>query len=336
MKKSSFVLNVLMAALIVVGSAGLGHAGDLVTSGFVDITLPLTNEVADGTCGSPATPGGTTTNCTELQFGATMEVDFEKKQGPVTVRVDLDFPVTAGVGTGNNLLGAIITEQMRFDLAIPGGEGLNLNLTTGVFNSPIGFEAQDAPDLLQTTNGQLFALVPSNLAGLRLSGGNDMVSGSLIFVNDWNNTLPQVTAGFGEENSVGITLAVNPMPIVGLSFGYLSSAGLPTEDLINVIVSGTVMPSADLDLLYAVEFVSDEINDGLGITLNATHGKHGATIRYDMVETTGSAAEPTTLTVALLCQAADNLGVVVEWKSSDPDTAASATDALGLEFVATF
>jgi len=340
MKKGSFVLNVLMAALIVVGSAGLGRADDLVVSGFVNITLPFTNEVADATCGSPAATGDGSTNCTELQFSVNTEIDFEKKQGPLTVRVDLDF-----LGTGNNISPTIHPEQMRFDLALPVGKELGLTLTAGVFNSPIGFESQDSPDKLQTTNGQLFALVPSNLSGLQVSGGTDMISGSLIFVNDWrnsitspgapNNVFPQsTTPTFDEENSFGATLNVNPMPIVGLSVGYLDSAGLPNEGIINVVVSGTVMPSSDMKLLYAVELVKDENNDGLGVTLNATHGKHGATLRYDQVD--NGVTEPTTLTVALSCQHADNIGVVLEWKSTDLDTAASATDAIGLQLVATF
>lgn len=331
MKKSSFVLNILMAGLIVVGSAGISRADGLVISGFVDVTLDIVNEHNDNKCSNPAGIAATT-NCSELQFNAAAELDFERKQGPVTVRVDVDLPVG---GASNNIAG-VMTEQARFDLAVPGGESLNLNLTGGIFNSPIGFESQDKPDMLQDTNGQLFDLVPSNIAGLHLSGGNDLVQGGLIFVNDFNDPVPAVTTTVGEENSFGATLSVTPRPELGFSIGYLDSGILPNEGVIDVIVSGQVMPAPHLELLYALEFVSDEKRDGKGITLHAEHGKHAATIRYDMVETDGSAAEPTSLTIALLCQTAENLETILEWRTDDPDTTASAEDEIILAFVATF
>ncbi|MFQ5598217.1 MAG: hypothetical protein ACE5GK_09225, partial [Nitrospiria bacterium] len=108
--------------------------------------------------------------------------------------------------------------------------------------------------------------------------------------------------------------------------------------LIDIILSGTVMPTQEVSLLYALEYLADEVNDGLGITLHAMHGKHGLTVRYDMVETDGTAAEPTTLTVALLCKGvSDNLKTKLEWKSTDPDTPGSSTnDELGLQFVMLF
>lgn len=331
MKKGSFVLNVLMAGLIVIGSAGLGRADDLVVSGFVDITLDLVNEHNDKKCSDPA-GNAKTTNCSELQFNAAAELDFERKQGPVTVRVDVDLPVG---GASNNIAG-VMTEQARFDLAVPGGESLGLNLTAGIFNSPIGFEAQDKPDMLQDTNGQLFGLVPSNIVGLRLSGGNETIQGSVIFVNDFRDPVPAVTTTVGEENSFGLTLSVTPMPILGVTVGYLDSGILPNEGLLDVVVSGTTMPAPELELLYAVEFVSDEKRDGLGLTVNASHGHHGITVRYDMVETDGSPAEPKSLTVALLCEIAENLEAILEWRIDDPSDAEDAENEAILAFVATF
>jgi len=342
-----------MAGIMVVGASGIGRADDLKVSGYGDITLDLLDETRDNACSSP-TSATLDTNCDEFQFNTTAEVDFEKKQGPVTVRLDLDFPAVTGVGTtagGNNIVANIDMEQMRFDWMLPVGSELGLTLTGGVFNSPIGFEAQDAPDKLQVTNGQLFGLVPSNLAGLKLSGGNNMVNGGLIFANDFRNAMPNLLGGVGEEHSAGAIVSFTPMPEVGLTVGYLDSGILPTEAIINAIVSGTVMPSQDLSLLYALEYVGDEVNTGMGITLHAKHGKHGLTVRYDMVDcdpgsssglcTAGAPGspneEPTTLTLAFQCSLEENLKLNLEWKSTDPDSgSAPKTDQATLQFVALF
>ncbi len=336
MKKSMSVLSYVVAGAMVFGSAGLSHADDLKVSGFAQTQVALSDEASDKGCANPAGTAGTT-NCSELQFGASAEVDFERTQGPVTVRVDLDFN-----GTGNNIAtaatpGGLQIEQAKFDWAIPAGTDLGLTLSAGIFNSPIGFESQDAPDKLQVTNGQLFGMLPSNLAGVQLSAGTNMVNGSLIFANDWNSPDPTAAGGHGEENSFGATLAITPMPEVGLAVGWLDSGELPTEATLDVVLSGTIMPSQDLSLLYALEYIADEVNTGMGATLHATHGKHGLTVRYDKVETDNVAAEPTTLTVAVSCgMTSDNLKAVLEWKQTDPDTVASSTDAILLQFVMLF
>ncbi len=338
MKKSMSVFSLFAAGAMVLGGAGLSHADGLKVSGFAETHVALSDEAKDGLCANPAGVDNTT-NCSELQFDASAEVDFEKTAGAVTVRVDLDF----ANGRKNNIVtenepNGMQIEQAKFDWAIPAGSEFGLTFTAGIFNSPIGFEAQDSPDKLQYSNGQLFNLVPSNLAGVQISAGNDMVGGSLIFANDWNSPEPNSTgtATHGEENSFGATLAITPMPEVGLSIGYLDSAELPTEALLDIVLSGTVMPSPDLSLLYALEYVADEVNTGMGITLNAMHGKHGLTVRYDMVETDNQAAEPTTLTVAFLCSLEENLKTKLEWKQTDLDTAASSTDAVVLQFVMLF
>ena len=340
MKKSNAVLSLFAAGAMIVGGAGLSYADDLKVSGFGAIDFYVSSEANDNQC-SDTNGNPNRTNCKEMQFNVPYaEVDFEKTVGSVTVRLDLDFN-----GTGNNIA-ADDVEQMRFDWMLPVGQELGLTLTGGIFNSPVGFESQDAPDKLQVSNGQLFNMVPSNLAGIQLAAGTDMVSGSLLFTNDWRDPVPFATNAptatppvnsVGEENTLGATLAITPMPEVGLSIGYLGSGIKPNEDTLDIILSGTIMPSEDLSLLYALEYVTNEKQDGMGITLNAMHGKHGATVRYDTVETDGVTAEPTSLTVALLCSLEENLKVKLEWRDDDPDVAGiSSTDATTLQFVALF
>ncbi len=336
MKKNTSVLSLFVAGAMVFGGAGLSHADDLKVSGFGAINLSIIDEASDNpkACQDPSN-NASSTNCNELQFSVPYaEVDFEKKVGSVSVRLDLDFN-----GTSNNIGGDDV-EQMRFDWMLPVGQELGLTLTGGIFNSPVGFEAQDAPDKLQVTNGQLFDMVPSNLAGAQVSAGTSMVGGSLIFANDWrdfgNTPTAPATQSLGEENTFGATLAITPMPEVGLSVGYLDSALKPLEGLLDIVLSGTIAGSADHSLLYALEYVQNETQDGMGVTLHAKHGKHGLTLRYDKVETDGSSAEPTSLTVAFLCSLEENLKLKAEWRQDDPDTAAKKTDAATLQFVALF
>lgn len=334
MKKKSTVLSFAMVGAMVFGGGSLSYADDLKVSGFGAINLDIIDEAKDNSCSDTA---GTSnrTNCDELQFSVPYaEVDFEKKMGSVTVRLDLDFN-----GTSNNIAGDDV-EQMRFDWALPFGQEVKLNLTGGIFNSPVGFEAQDSPDKLQITNGQLFNMVPSNLAGVQVSAGMGMIGGSLIFANDWrdygNPPVTPATQALGEENTIGATLAITPMPEVGLSVGYLDSGLKPLESLLDIVLSGTISLSSDASLLYALEYVQDEKRDGMGATLHAKHGKHGLTLRYDMVEDDRSTAEPTSLTVAFLCSLEENLKLKLEWRQDDPDTAASSTDAATVQFVALF
>ncbi len=342
MKKSMSVFSLFAAGAMVLGGAGLSHADDLKVSGFGSINFDLTDEARDNKCADTnGTPGQT--NCDELQFSVPfVEVDFEKTVGSVTVRLDLDFGVG---GTKNNIAGDTV-EQMKFDWVLPVGQEVGLTLTGGIFNSPVGFEAQDSPDKLQISNGQLFGMVASNLAGLQLSAGTDMISGSLLFTDDWQSDTPYATPSatpatsttVGGENTLGATLAITPMPEVGLSIGYLGSGIKPNEDTLDIILSGTIMPSPDLSLLYALEYVMNEKQDGKGITLHAMHGKHGLTVRYDMVDNDGAGtADPTSLTVALLCSLEENLKVKLEWRDDDSDVAGvSSTDATTLQFVALF
>ncbi len=341
MRKSSYVLGLLMVGLLVVGGAGKSFADDVKISGFGEVQLTLSDDVRDD---KGTDSDGKSANDTELKFGVNAEVDIEKTVGSVTVRLDVDLPNRKGITADGDHI-----EQMRFDWA-PEGAPAGLTLTGGFFNSPIGLESQDAPDLVTVTNGQIFSLVPSNLAGLQLSGNQGPISGSLLFVNDTN--------GGAEDNGFGVTLGFAPMPIANISVGYLSSeadedttaAGAPAiagnGDIIDVIVSGE-MPTGEINLSYALEYMTDDFNDAFGITLHAQHGHHGATVRYDSVDIDTNRVgvtkdtTPTTVTVAVSQEIESNLKAQLEWKLTDLDGGVAAgvddsTSAVLLQFIATF
>lgn len=353
MKKSMSVLSLFAAGLMVLGGAGLSHAGDLKISGFADILYFVTNEAFDVAGGK---------NALEQQFVARAEVDFEKEEGPVTFRLDLDFPGSTSGGIGGNLAGSHIVvggglagahtfgdtiEQAKFDWVIPSAPA-NLTLTGGIFNTPIGYELQDATDRTLITFGQLFVLLPINHAGIELSASQGPVSASVLYVDEWRSLAGGAALPTAEENSYGGTLSFNPMPEVGLSIGYLTSEqniAVQDEDVLDVIVSGAIMPTQGLDLNYALEYVMDENNNAYGITVGAVHnGNHGLTLRYDRVDCDAGSAfcgakrEPKSITVGVWADIASSLTARLEWSSLDSDTAgpASETDAVLLQFVAKF
>lgn len=364
MKRQKLVLSLFSTVLLMVNGIGLSYAGELKINGFADTIWTLSDEAKDnaGTKDSD----GNAANSTERKVDVTGEVDIEYNEGPVTFRMDLDIPSSGNEANGlvpgvppRVPKGDIGIEQAKFVWAIPKGEPYGLSLTGGAFNAPIGFELQDAPDLYQTSNGQLFGLVPANLAGVMVSGGTDMVALDVYFVNEWKGTLGTT----GEENSVGGLLTIAPIEQASLAVGYLTSnvdkastaTGLaPGEgdgDILDIVASGTISPMPMLDVLLAFEYLTDEFNDGWAIVTNVMHNTahpHGLTIRYDSVDcdagsnycriaTGGTSRTPTSLTVAAILEVAENLSTLIEWRTNDADVStASSTDLLTWEFIATF
>ena len=339
--------SLLAAVFMLVYGSGMARAGELKVNGFADIIFTISDEASDlaGTDseGNPA-------NSTEKKTDVSGEVDFEYTEGPVTFRLDLNLPrnglEASGAGTpGPHGLGI---EQAKFVWMMPMGEQMGLSLTGGAFNAPIGFEAQDAPDMYQTSHGQLFDLVPSNLAGLMLSGGGGPVMLDVYFVNEWR-------ADDAEENSVGALLTLSPFKVASLAVGFLTSpdnaGATPTTkgdgDILDVVLSGTISLMAEFELLLAGEYLTDEHNDAIGLVASLTHNSanypHGLTVRYDSVDCDalsiycGAKATPTSLTVAANVALSENLFALLEWRSNDPDQPlVDSTNLTTLEFVATF
>ena len=254
-----FGFGFLVIALMAFGGTKISHAGDTKISGFGDLTYQAMNS-----------QGGAGTG--ERLFKIAAELDIEREMNAaVGVRIDLDFP------------GGVL-EQARFDWMM--NEDFRLKLTGGKFNSPIGFEAQDAPDLLQISTGFLFDLVPSNLTGVMLSGGMEMVNVSLIAANEIHGT--------SEENTIGGVLTLTPMEDVSISVGGLiapeKKAG--DKDILNIVAQTSMIPS----VLLAAEYTLDDNNRGVGVVANMTHDAaipHWLTLRWNGVWTdAGSTFNP--------------------------------------------
>lgn len=190
------------------------QADDVEVKGFSDIIYTVKDSAADP---YPSTPGAT--NPSEGKFTADAEVDFIASPADgVTARIDLDLDLVTDGGANVNGSDSARIEQAFFAWNMGGGP---MTLVGGVFNNPIGQDAEDAPDINFTNHSAIYnildhqtALNGNNIAGVAVAGGTGMFTGTLAYLND----IQQVD----EENSVAIVLNVAPTSNVDLEFGYVT------------------------------------------------------------------------------------------------------------------
>lgn len=283
-------------------------AEGLKIDGFVDIVTPIMSDLGDPALSDVEADF-------KLQTSADAEVDFEKTTGKVTVRLDVDSSD-----------GVTLIEQAKFIV-----NNASSWFTGGKFNSPIGFEKQDAHDKLQITNGQLFEERPSNLSGFMLGTTVSVLTLNALFVNDWNaDSLGGPNPG-ETDNSIGLTAAVALGGSSNLALGLLTSESATSGGLTNLVATTKVVPN----LLLAFEYQKDDTYTGWGLTGNYTHGVHGVTVRYDSVDPEGPADASTLLTLAGSFAMLENLKTVLEWSTFD-DGGPFDVSLLALQFVGKF
>ncbi|HHH35642.1 MAG TPA: porin [Gammaproteobacteria bacterium] len=204
MKKKMIALAVAgaFAAPLAVQAAGVE------VSGFADILYNFKDEAADP---APSAPPGTK-NTKEKKFSVNAEVDvIGSLSDNVTVRIDMDGDVM-GSGAGN----------VTFEQAYAAwGVTEQVGVMAGIFNNPIGYDEEDKPDIDFITHNSIFnildnqtALGGNNIAGVAVSGGNNMFTLGVAYLND----IQQVD----EENSVAVFGNLMPMQDVELEFGYVT------------------------------------------------------------------------------------------------------------------
>ena len=298
-------------------------AADLKVNGFADIIYTLTDEASDA-------PGG---NTAEGKFLADGEIDFASKlSDTVSVRMDIDIALAANGGVNAGLSGpadSAVLEQAFFAWSLP----KDLTFIGGVFNNPVGWEAEDAPDLYQTSHsanwnildGQT-ALHGNNIAGVALAGKVGPVTLTGAFIDDLGLA--------NEENSLAIVANMTAMKGLDLELGYV------TQDN-DITAAGNVM---DFNAVYTRDkltavfeiLTGDAIIDTSILLLgNYDFGnKFGVTGRYETISFDGPASDTDIITVAGTYAAADNLAILLEWNTTD--TGATDFDMLTAEFVAQF
>ena len=330
----------------------------LAVSGFVDITYTAVDDTAVQTANKSPT---------EKKFAANGEVDFAGKLADkVSVRVDTDLDLVTNGGA--NVAGS---DSARIEQAFFAYSAMDkVTVIAGVFNNPIGLEKEDAPDMLQTTHGQIWAIMDGQTA---LNGNN--IAGLAAAVNVASNTT--VTVGLlndlqqtNEKNSLALALNVTPMKNLDLEAGYVSqasradaiTAGSATAGGATYGSQGTVVGSAenwwDVNATYKYEgltvsaeyLAAKKIVDGAyGVTGNYMWSNgFGVTARYDVVsygDPFDTVKDTKTATLAGSYMLAKNLTALLEYRTQDDpnDTDGvpgggiiSDGDLVQVEFVANF
>ncbi len=284
-------------------------------SGFVDIIY--TNN-GDGGAGSNA-------------FNADGEVDFQATKGDVTVRVDADLRLDGSSG--------------QLEQAFFAGKAMDaVTVIGGVFNNPIGQEAEDVTGMEFVTHSVVYNILDgatsglngNNIAGVAVAGGNEMFTGTLAVVNDIGSATD--TDG-SMKNSIAVVLNANPMEGLALELGYVTQ-DTAAENVLDVNaqydISGFTL---GLDVLMADKIVDTAYNVWGGFAIN---DKAAIKARYEAVSFEANGTDDSTkMTVYGTYSIEDNLSVALEYSSGDNASGEAASgiiddNTVSLEFIGTF
>lgn len=313
-----------------------GFASAAEVSGFADIIYTIDDSAAD-------VNGGTNPN--NGKFTADGEIDFTASPADgVTARIDLDVsiaPLTGASDTDNdgNLDSAGDDSASIEQAFFAWGATEGVTVIGGVFNNPIGYEAEDAPDMDFTTHGHVYdtldgqtALDGDNIAGVAVAGAVGPATVTLAVLND----LGQVD----EENSIAAVVNFAPVEGLDLELGYVTQQDDRNDDGIidaagnvanfNVVYSGVENLTVGLDYLAPAEIVDSSYDLWAGYSIDAAVIK----ARYSSTEIDGADDASTSTTLYLGYQIASNLSVALELRNDDDGT--DSTDLTQVEFIATF
>lgn len=245
----------LMLSVLVTGTSQAASAN---FSGFADVVYVL----SDGVNNSPSPVEGT--------FDVTAEVDVDVViTDSMTARIDVDLNLTDNTGFGQSDSGRI--EQGFFSWT----SASKVNVMGGVFNNPLGWEAEDAPDLYQISHGQIYNLWDAstdlngnNVAGVAVSSPLGPVSVTGAILND--------LGAVAEEQSILAMVNFTPENMKGLELeaGFALQDG-GVENIIDVnatyekgvfMVGGELMLASEgIDYAFGVTG-GYKINDQFGMT----------------------------------------------------------------------
>jgi len=296
-------------------------AGGATVSGFADITL--------------------TSDSDQRTFLANAEVDVSNKLSEkVAVQVDFDLALGvtgAGATNGSNSSAAGISsgpadsavlEQAFFSYsAMP-----NVTVLGGLFNNPIGWEAEDAPGLYQISHGQIWgildgqtALYGNNVAGVGLAGSVGPATITLAALND-------IGLSDLEKNSFAAVANLSPTKGADVEIGYVTQPN-GAGNVWDVNAAYSIMGATVGVEVLGAENVVDLAYAG---TVNyMVNNLFGATVRFDNVSYEAAGTKDSkTYALAGIVNAAKNLTVLLEFHRSDDGT--TEDDMIVAEFVAQF
>ena len=309
-------------------------------------------------------------------FTADAEIDVSKKMGAVTVRVDMDVRLTGNSTTatldadGDGIVTVAETE------AFNASDSANLEqaffawaateqvtILGGLFNNPIGQEAEDAPDLNFTSHSAIWqildhqtALYGNNVAGIAAAGDLGPATVTLAVLNDIGAATSGTSHNVKGETSVALVIGAKPMEGLDLELGYVTqddqkvaNVANTAGDVFNLNAAFTTGPvTLGLDYLTADNAVDSAANLWVGFNANE---KITIKARYETVAFEANGVDDSTKTTLHASYAiSDNLLVALETSQGDADTTVpvavsnSLTDVTGivddnvttLEFIGTF
>lgn len=319
------LIRTLPAAIALSACAFSAHAveaKDMKWNGFVDFTFTL-HDSTDETAGPP----GEDESATQSKFAVGSELDLNVDLGnKVGARLDTDFTTAAANGTS----GGVASEQAFLTWESP----QKLLLKGGVFNNPLGWEGEDAPDKFHVTSGLLYMLwddttllYGNNVAGVSLSGAMQQITLTGALLNDLGNT--------NEKNSFMAVVNFAPAQGVDLEAGFVSQdAGVESIVDINAsftkgvfMVGGEIMlPSEFVDLAFGVSGVM-KFNE----QFSGAARFESLAYEDDLV-----GADVTSITLGVSYMIEKNLLANAELRMFDSDNDDVDGDVITLEMLATF
>jgi hypothetical protein len=324
-------ISLLAAAVAMTASAA--HADiqigkGLTVGGYLDATYKnVSSDVAGAdSAGFNAANG-------EVDF----MMDFSKG---LTARVDLD--ATSTPSTVTNTTNGVSLEQIRVDYAF--GQS---KLTVGKFDTFIGLEGLESPDLYQITNSLSFDTEPTQHTGVSYAYDAGKWNLAVALVNDIFAVDNGNLAGDKKELSYAAHVGIKPVDSLSFNINYAID---------NKTTAGV---SADTDLwtidgsysnhgwTLGAEYVSKNIDKGneqdawmLMVNYMFTE-QFGLTGRYSTEETDSVAgtkvSDKSEYTLAASYAVTPNWSALVEYRMDKNDlTANSDSNTIALETILTF
>jgi len=323
--KKTLISMAVASAMVVPASA---FAVDV--SGFADVQLTVTDDSQDNMSG----PSGTD-NPANNQFAATGEVDFTHTAGDVTVRADVDLTLSGS--TSGSLEQAMVVWNANQAVTVIGG----------VFNNPIGQDAEDIVDQRFTSHSATYnvldhqtALNGNNVAGVALAGMVGPATITAAVLNDLgggtNHSTPNASNAVG-KNSLALNINLSPSAVPGLDLelGFASQEGYNATD--NKGSAGNVI---DFNAAYNVQNMfavgldylkpSDLVDSAYDIWAKGAVGMGtDVGLRYSSVSwdsaVLGNAVSDNTSTTFFVSKAiGNNLDVALEYRSNSGNKAGGA------------
>jgi len=336
MKKLSLLASaVALTASSLFGDIAVGKG--LTVSGYLDFKY---ENVSTDLPAATADKSGFDTSAAEIDF------NFDFGNG-LSATVDLDSTVDNGGADAG-------IEQARIDYSF--GDS---TITMGKFDTVIGLEGLEAPDLYQITNSLTFDLEPTQHTGIMYGYDNGMFNFGLGLVNSINVDDDNST-GTSEDLSYLVHVGLTPTESLSFNANYAtgdesgaanSSAGATSANPDEVTIFTLDASWSDFGWTVGLEYVSAEVDTNAGVTDSETDGymvmvnymfteQFGLTGRYSTTEDdVAGGDEKNEFTISPSYAVTPNWFLLAEYRMDETEDNTGTTaesDTIAIESVLTF